>query len=94
MTDVERMVAALERIVVLLEKQDQRAKIVVTDAPPFQPPAQAAPAAPQATVAGVCPVHGTPWRTSKKNGTPSKRGYCSGKLADGSYCSEQGPWLG
>lgn len=93
MTDVERMVAALERIVVLLEGLDRRT--FEPPAPtPFQAPAQAAPAAPQATVAGVCPVHGTPWRTSKKDGTPSKRGYCSGKMADGSYCSEQGPWLG
>lgn len=90
MTDVERMVAALERIVVLLEGLDRR----TFEPQPFQQPAQAAPAAPQATVAGVCPVHGTPWRTSKKDGTPSKRGYCSGKMADGSYCSEQGPWLG
>jgi hypothetical protein len=43
--------------------------------------------------AGDCPVHGTPWRTTKGDGTPAKRAYCSGKMEDDSYCSEKGPWL-
>lgn len=64
---------------------------------------QPAPASPQAVSpqpagdapesVGSCPVHGTPWRTTKRDGTPAKRAYCSGKQADGSYCDQQGPWM-
>jgi hypothetical protein len=42
---------------------------------------------------GVCPTHGTPWRTTKGNGDPAKRAYCSGKLPNGDYCDQRGPWL-
>jgi hypothetical protein len=43
--------------------------------------------------AGDCPIHGTPLRTTKGDGSPAKRAYCSGKMEDDSYCSEKGPWL-
>lgn len=94
MTDVERMVAALERIVVLLEqaadgKDIDRATAQV--AAPAQPFVQTAPAAPQAL---VCPVHNSEWRRTKGDGTPAKRAYCSKKNDDGSYCDQKGPWLG
>jgi hypothetical protein len=64
-------------------------------------PAGPAPSVPQAVspqpVAaqpdGVCPTHGTPWRTTKGNGDPAKRAYCSGKLPNGDYCDQRGPWL-
>jgi hypothetical protein len=41
---------------------------------------------------GKCPVHGVEWRTTKGDGSPAKRAYCS-QLEDGNYCSEKGPWL-
>ena len=91
MSDTERMAAALERIVGILELHygigGSAINVSAGSGPPLtttstvQPPVS------------VCPIHGTPWRTSKKDGTPSKRGYCSGKMDDGSYCAQQGPWL-
>lgn len=53
--------------------------------------AQARPAA--QTDPGKCPVHGIDWRTTKKDGSPAKRAYCSEKT-DGQFCDQKGPWLG
>lgn len=41
---------------------------------------------------GACPVHHVPWRTTKGDGSPAKRAYCSEKT-NGEYCNEKGPWL-
>lgn len=54
--------------------------------------ANAQPPAAPAGDPGVCPIHETPWRTTKKDGTPAKRAFCSQKDADGNYCNEKGPW--
>jgi hypothetical protein len=67
----------------------------VTPAAPVPTAPQAAPQQPAAAVnnVGNCPVHGTPWRTTKGNGQPAKKAYCSGKMANGDYCDQSGPWL-
>jgi hypothetical protein len=62
---------------------------------PPPPPAAAAfaSAAPAAvTSVGECPRHHIPWRTTKGDGSPAKRAYCSEK-DDGQFCPEKGPWL-
>jgi hypothetical protein len=48
---------------------------------------------PSPVPAGNCPVHNIPWRTTKSDGSPAKRAYCSQKNEDGSYCDAKGPWL-
>jgi hypothetical protein len=73
----------------------------VSSTPPYaQPVPTAAPApAPQPVAAapapenvGFCPQHGTPWTTTKGDGTPAKRAYCKTKNGD-EWCQEKGPWL-
>lgn len=66
----------------------------VGSSPAPAPAAAFAAARPPAPVsAGQCPIHGTDWRTTKGDGTPAKRAYCSQKMEDDSYCTEKGPWL-
>lgn len=57
------------------------------------PPAAGATTPAAAPEGGTCPRHGTPWTTTKRDGTPAKRAYCKGKLDDGSWCDQKGPWL-
>ncbi len=90
MSDTERMANALERIATVLERKYGVDQGLAPQAPTPAPVAAAA----LAQAAGTCPIHATPWRTTKKDGSPSKRAYCSGKMEDGSYCNQQGPWLG
>lgn len=61
--------------------------------PPAPAAAFAAAKPPTQSDPGLCPVHETPWKTTKGDGSPAKRAYCSQKDADGEYCSERGPWL-
>lgn len=58
--------------------------------PPVTAPAAAfAQAAPrEAREAGSCPIHGYPFKTTRKDGTPT-RPYCSSKMDDGSWCKER-----
>lgn len=42
---------------------------------------------------GSCPVHHIAWRTTKANGEPAKRAYCSERTDDGEFCNQKGPWL-
>ena len=41
---------------------------------------------------GVCPTHGTPWTTMKRDGTQARRAFCKTKVGN-DWCDEQGPWL-
>jgi hypothetical protein len=62
--------------------------------PPPAPAAAFAAAQPAAvTDPGKCPVHGIDWRTTKRDGSPAKRAYCSEKDENGTYCEAKGPWL-
>lgn len=64
----------------------------VSSTPPFVQAAPAAQVAPAPENVGFCPKHGTPWTTTKGDGTPAKRAYCKTKDGD-EWCAEKGPWL-
>lgn len=98
-TLLERGLTALEQIALELGSQAMPRKPVASDyyqGAPQQPPA--AQGAPRAQWAGdaaygqpvlqpaVCPVHGTPWRTTLKSGAAAKQPFCPNRMADGTWC--------
>lgn len=104
MTD-ERIVSALERIAAALEARNPTVEFrdghFVPVAAPTPEPAPVRAQAfvaqqPPAPVTGpeICPVHQVELRTTKSDGSPAKRAFCSKKNPDDTYCNVKGRWLG
>jgi hypothetical protein len=81
-----RLTDAVNELVMAIIEHTQSAGAGVPSSSP-------APVAHTTSNFGSCPVHHVEWRTTKGDGSPAKRAYCSQKDDDGSYCDERGPWL-
>jgi hypothetical protein len=95
-SDTERMASALERIAAAIEAFTSSGAGVASSSPPPPPAAQAFAAQAPKPAQGaptVCPVHNVEFRTTKRDGSPAKRAFCSKTDEDGNYCNEKGAWL-